>query len=110
VGGATYRFPTIEAQELQIWPKRTYPAGPCYPVMIPGTTRGLHRGTRGGMDTRTGGTITIEGMKPRREYPVTSVVSYRRTQSPSKEEQSQTDECTWNRVDCSVYDLGGLDR
>jgi starvation-inducible outer membrane lipoprotein len=30
VGGATYRFPTIEAQELQIWPEQTYPAGPCY--------------------------------------------------------------------------------
>ena len=35
VGGATYRFPTIEAQELQLWPKKTYPAGPCYPCYDP---------------------------------------------------------------------------
>jgi len=35
VGGATYRFPTIEAQELQLWPETTYPAGPCYPCYDP---------------------------------------------------------------------------
>jgi starvation-inducible outer membrane lipoprotein len=35
VGGATYRFPTIEAQELQLWPEQTYPAGPCYPCYDP---------------------------------------------------------------------------
>jgi outer membrane lipoprotein len=31
VGGAMYRFPAIEAQELLLWPTKTYPAGPCYP-------------------------------------------------------------------------------
>ena len=35
VGGAIYRFLTIEAQELQLWPKKTYPAGPCYPCYDP---------------------------------------------------------------------------
>jgi starvation-inducible outer membrane lipoprotein len=34
-GGAIYRFPTIEAQELQLWPEQTYPAGPCYPRYDP---------------------------------------------------------------------------
>jgi len=35
VGGGTYRFPTIEAQELQLWPEQVYPAGPCYPCCDP---------------------------------------------------------------------------
>jgi outer membrane lipoprotein len=35
VGGATYRFPTIEAQELHLWPRKTYPVGPCYPFYDP---------------------------------------------------------------------------
>jgi outer membrane lipoprotein len=35
VGGGTYRFPTIEAQELQLWPEQIYPAGPCYPCYDP---------------------------------------------------------------------------
>jgi outer membrane lipoprotein len=35
VGGAIYRFPTIEAQELHLWPKKTHPVGPCYPFYDP---------------------------------------------------------------------------
>ncbi len=35
VGGATYRFPTIEAQELHLWPKKTHPVAPCYPFYDP---------------------------------------------------------------------------
>jgi outer membrane lipoprotein len=35
VSGGTYRFPTIEAQELQLWPDYMYPAGPCYPYYDP---------------------------------------------------------------------------
>jgi outer membrane lipoprotein len=35
VGEGTYRFPTIEAQELQLWPEQIYPAGPCYPCYDP---------------------------------------------------------------------------
>lgn len=28
VGGATYRYPVIEAQELHLWPRDVYPPGP----------------------------------------------------------------------------------
>ncbi|HYA03105.1 MAG TPA: Slp/YeaY family lipoprotein [Syntrophobacteria bacterium] len=35
VGGATYRFPTIEAQELHLWPKKTHPVPPYYPSYDP---------------------------------------------------------------------------
>jgi outer membrane lipoprotein len=35
VGGATYRFPTIEAQELHLWPRKTHPVGPYYPFYDP---------------------------------------------------------------------------
>jgi outer membrane lipoprotein len=35
VGGATYRFPVIEAQELYLWPKKTHFVGPCYPCYEP---------------------------------------------------------------------------
>jgi outer membrane lipoprotein len=35
VGEGTYRFPTIEAQELQLWPEQIYPTGSCYPCYGP---------------------------------------------------------------------------
>lgn len=35
VGGAIYRFPTIEAQELHLWPKKTHPVAPYYPFYDP---------------------------------------------------------------------------
>lgn len=35
VGGVTYRFPVIEAQELYLWPDKTHFVGPCYPCYDP---------------------------------------------------------------------------
>jgi outer membrane lipoprotein len=35
VGGATYRFPNIAAQEIHLWPKKTYAVGPYYPFYDP---------------------------------------------------------------------------
>ena len=35
VGGGTYRFPTIEAQELYLWPEQAYLLAPCYPFYDP---------------------------------------------------------------------------
>jgi len=31
LGGTTYRYPVIEAQELHLWPKELYPPPPYYP-------------------------------------------------------------------------------